>query len=160
MLKVLLAREPKREQRGAGCLPRQRPRLLGCELAASAGGEESMTAQPLCKASERRLVHQVLHHREAEVLEESEQKAATTASCDHYGMTAPTVGGSPATAANTWRTCPDAPACRFFLARGGGRPNSKTRPARASPSQTMSISQSQARTHPVNSGRSPAKCCT
>ena len=69
-----------------------------------------------------------------------------TASCDQYGMTAPTVGGRAATAASTRRTCPDAPACRFFLVRAG------VRIQRPSPSQTMCISQSQAKIHPVNSG--------
>ena len=82
VLEVLLAREPKSEQWGAGRLPRQRPGLLAFR---STGQQpllrrsqhwdqrpipaEPTTAQPLCEARKRWLVHQVLHHRKAEVLE-------------------------------------------------------------------------------------------
>ena len=79
---MLLAREPKWEQWGAGRLPRQRPGLLALRRTGQQpllrGSQhrdqrpipaEPTAAQPLCEARKRWLVHQVLHHRKAEVLE-------------------------------------------------------------------------------------------
>ena len=118
---------------------------------------EPTTAQPLCEARKRWLVHQVLHHRKAEVLEIVRRVKRAKRShcrllrpirddCAHRRGESGHRGQRPA-------YLPGCTSLPLLLGPSWRASDSKTRPARASPSQTMCISQSQAKTHPVNSAQ-------